>query len=591
MKKMHICIFVVILFSFFTQMYTNSNTFSCNSYEIEIVRPKEGYLYIFDNEIMPTAGDTLIIGGITVNVVTDEKDIDVCFYIDDFFKYSDDSSPYTWKWDEPSFSPHVLEVIGHKDMICPYQKIDVRCINDPSESFNPPPKPLLVEPSNTNVLYNPDCTLVTKEFTIIRAIDLHLSENIISAVFEYSKDGENWIPINAYLPENHEEIVLNDGYNTKVGQDTWSAGWSLAGFSEGEYYIKVIMEDKWGRIGTDTKKIYYDPTPPYPKILSPLNEDVKGKINITASSKDKDIIMMRVLCSPLLPDYFKQNGLGREKDDHIGPAGDDGINRYCTPTATKNALHRLAKNYDPLLFPPDETDEAKNIAMAKELAIWMRTSPNSGTATIGTSPEDFYESDDVSSGIHAYLYARGFRDDKAEDYFVTSYKTAYDIKENELQPVTTSINWDIFEIELQKGNAVIVDIHKWDREKNIIGGGHTLTGKGAKHTSSNGRHTCSFIDPKNGKEIITSWKIVEDFPSIEYPPNSGEWWIVNGIWSISPQHVTYREVGMDSNPANGWNVEWDTSSLEDGLYLIEVLFEDRQGNIGITSFHLFIRNV
>jgi len=565
MKKACICILILIL-PILTQVYADSKTFSCNSYpEIEIIKPKEGYLYIFDNEIMPILGDTVVIGGVTVNVRAYgrgyEKDIDmICFYIDDFFKHSDSSPPYTWKWNEPSISPHTMEVIGYTDNACSYQKMEIKSINTPSRTFNPPPQPLLVEPSNTNVLYNPDCTLVTEEFTVVRAIDLQLSENIVSAVFEYSRDGENWIPINAYLPKNYEEITLSGGYNTKVDHDTWSTGWSLTDLSEGEYYIKVIMEDKWGRTGTDTKKIYYDPTPPSPKILSPLGENVNGRINITATSKDKDIMRMKVVCSPLLSDYFEQKGLGREKDDYIGPAGDDGVNRYCTPTATKNALHRLATKYDALLFPPEETEDMKNIAMAKELAMWMRTTPNDGTSTIGASPEDFYESDDVSPGILAYLYARGFRDDRSEEYFVTSYKTAYVAKDNELQPIATSIDWDILETEIQKGSAVIVDIHKWNRGENVIGGGHTLTGKGVSHTSLNGKHTCSFIDPTIGKKITTSWKTIDGFHSIEYPPESGEWWIVNGIWSISPQNPNNEEIGRDSSPSNGWKVTFDTSS-------------------------------
>lgn len=588
MKKACICILILILFSIFSQAYVNSKNVSYGSYpEIEIMKPKEGYLYIFDNEIMPTGGSTIIIGGITVKVRADEKDVLICFYVDDFFKHSDSSPPYTWKWDEASLSSHDMEVMGYKDNACFYQKREVNYINTPSQVFNIPPQPLLVSPSNTNVLYNKDCTLVSEEFTVVRAIDLRNSDDIVSAEFEYSRDGENWIPITAFLPKN-PEIVLNDGNNIKVDDDAWSAGWSLADLSEGEYYIKVIMEDKWGRIGTDTKKIYYDPTPPSPRILSPREENVDGKINITVTTKDRDVVMMKVLCSPLLPDYYKQSGLGREKDDHIGPAGNDGVNRYCTPTAAKNALHRLASNYDALLFPPDESEEAKNIAMAKELAVWMKTTPNEGTATIGASPVNFYESDDVSPGIHAYLYARGFRG--AEKYFVTSYKTGYTAEGNELKPLTTSINWNIFEREIQKGSAVIVDIHKWDRKENTVGGGHTLTGEGIKHTSSNGKHTCSFIDPENGKEITTSWKTIDGFPSLEYPPHSGEWWIINGIWSIFPQYLANEEIGRDSNPSDGWKVTLNTSSLENGLYLVDVLLEDSQGNISITSFHLLINN-
>ncbi len=591
-KKYAICTSVLILCSIFTQVHANSRTgFYGSSQEIEIIKPREGYLYIFDNEIIPTAGDTIIIGEITVVVRANEKNIDmICFYIDDLFKHSDASPPYMWEWDEALISSHVIEVMGYKDNTCFYEKRLVRYTNAPSQAFNPPPKPLLVKPSNTNMLYNLDYTLVTEDFIIIRAIDLQFSEHIASVSFEYSRDGENWIPITAYLPEHPEKIILSGGDNIQVIQDVWSTSWSLVGFSEGDYYIKVIMEDRRERIGVDIKKIYYDPTPPIPKILSPLEEQVGGRINITVASKDGDVVLMKALLSPLLPDYFEQNGLGREKEDHIGPVGDDGVNRYCTPTATKNALHRLATQYDPLLFPPDETEDMMNIAMARELAVWMRTTSNGGTATVGIFPENFYEGDDVSPGIQAYLYARGFRGEKSEEYFVTSHKTAYDVRDNQLRPISTSVNWSIFESEIQKGSAVIVDIHKWNRGENVIGGGHTLTGKGVRHTSSNGIHICSFIDPENGKEITTSWKRMDRFPSIEYPPNSGEWWIVNGIWVVSPQQLHNDEIGRDSDPAGGWKTAWDTSSLENGLYLLEVFLEDSVGNIGGTSLPILINN-
>jgi hypothetical protein len=231
-----------------------------------------------------------------------------------------------------------------------------------------------------------------------------------------------------------------------------------------------------------------------------------------------------------------------------------------------------------------------NIAMARDLAMWMQTSSNGGTTTVGIFPDDFYVGDNVYPGIKAYLFARGFREEKSDDYFITSYKTSYDVKDDQLIPVDTSVYWNLYESEIQKGSAVIVDIHKWNRGENVIGGGHTLTGKGAKHTSSQGVHACSFIDPENGKEITTSWKTIRGFPTIEYPSDSGEWWLVNGLWIISPQHINYQVIGSDNNPAGGWNTVLDTRSLDNGLYLIEVIFEDSAGNIGSTSYPILVNN-
>ncbi len=71
-----------------------------------IDKPKEGYLYIFDREILPI-GKTLAIGGITIRVVSSNASLinRVEFYISKgTYEYIprevDYSPPYEWKWNE-----------------------------------------------------------------------------------------------------------------------------------------------------------------------------------------------------------------------------------------------------------------------------------------------------------------------------------------------------------------------------------------------------------------------------------------------------------------------------------------------------------
>jgi len=79
------------------------------SISIEITRPKEGYLYISDREIMPIASNkVVIIGTITIDAETNGNSVE--FYIDDELKYVDNGSPYEWQWNEFIVGNHEITV-------------------------------------------------------------------------------------------------------------------------------------------------------------------------------------------------------------------------------------------------------------------------------------------------------------------------------------------------------------------------------------------------------------------------------------------------------------------------------------------------
>jgi len=81
---------------------------------IEITKPKEEYLYIFDQEIMPLE-NTMIIGKITVEIdAYDEDGIDrIEFYIDDVLKSTYTESPYEWTWNEFVIGVHEIKVVAY----------------------------------------------------------------------------------------------------------------------------------------------------------------------------------------------------------------------------------------------------------------------------------------------------------------------------------------------------------------------------------------------------------------------------------------------------------------------------------------------
>lgn len=78
---------------------------------ISITKPRNG-LYIFDRKILPLHG-TVVVGGVTITVETSEDTSKVEFYIDNNLKYTDDTYPFSWFWDEQAFGMHNIKVLGY----------------------------------------------------------------------------------------------------------------------------------------------------------------------------------------------------------------------------------------------------------------------------------------------------------------------------------------------------------------------------------------------------------------------------------------------------------------------------------------------
>ena len=85
--------------------------------QVLIHKPREGYLYVENREIMPTiTGKTIIIGYITIEVgaTNHESGINrVEFYIDNNFQTADFDEPYEWTWDYLSFGTHQIKAVAY----------------------------------------------------------------------------------------------------------------------------------------------------------------------------------------------------------------------------------------------------------------------------------------------------------------------------------------------------------------------------------------------------------------------------------------------------------------------------------------------
>ena len=82
---------------------------------VDIVKPSQKTLYLFDREIIPLPRNTVTIGKITIEVTAyDENGIDMVeFYIDDELKYVDEEMPYEWLWNEKVMGRHEIKAIAY----------------------------------------------------------------------------------------------------------------------------------------------------------------------------------------------------------------------------------------------------------------------------------------------------------------------------------------------------------------------------------------------------------------------------------------------------------------------------------------------
>ncbi|RLF63012.1 MAG: hypothetical protein DRN33_04920 [Thermoplasmata archaeon] len=83
---------------------------------VEIVKPRDRYLYFMDTEVMSLLFKTRIIGGITVGVYAND-DISginrVEFYVDDTLMDTVYEMPFSWKWEGASPFDHIIKVVAY----------------------------------------------------------------------------------------------------------------------------------------------------------------------------------------------------------------------------------------------------------------------------------------------------------------------------------------------------------------------------------------------------------------------------------------------------------------------------------------------
>ena len=87
--------------------------------DLNVIKPKIGYLYTKNREIKTLLGNTIIMGSITIEAdVSDETSgvNRVEFYIDDELKDTASNVPYEWTLNEPLFGKHAIKIIAYDNL-------------------------------------------------------------------------------------------------------------------------------------------------------------------------------------------------------------------------------------------------------------------------------------------------------------------------------------------------------------------------------------------------------------------------------------------------------------------------------------------
>jgi hypothetical protein len=431
----------------------------------------------------------------------------------------------------------------------------------------------------------------------------------MSTLFEYSDNEIDWYPIGVDVNGGFEGFIIEEpgGDNVKIGDEGWGILWDTYALPDGDYFVRATMTDMMGEEGSWITSVHIDRGPPIPETVHPLyGEAISGLYDFIATCSDvTDVVQMELL---LFDEEYGGKGLIGRNGGGSGWFNQSGIGttvqgpNQCAPTAAANALAGLNNSG---LYPAGQAGNGS--ALRDALGGNMSTDANGTNAWRSTGgPNNEYETDDIGSGLEAYLRGRGLGCNNSDGYEVTVYRTK--LQENASTggwyPAAGSneIDWDDYDSEIRKGEAVILDIRPWNpgadgtygTEDDTTGGGHAVTGRGSNNNANpDGSHPVGINDPGDGQNHTTTWNSTGGFSRLEYPPGSSTYWLITGMWSVSPKNMTNvscSSVGIDYVPEDGFSVSCDTTVVSDGTHVFIVEMTDMDGFIGSETIAVQIDN-
>lgn len=97
---------------FYTDKY-----FDITPPSVQMEKPVEKNLYLFNIKLIPLPKNTLVIGGLTISMNIDDPNdiVKVEFYIDNQLMETVTETPYEWSWSDKTFGKHTIKTMTYDD--------------------------------------------------------------------------------------------------------------------------------------------------------------------------------------------------------------------------------------------------------------------------------------------------------------------------------------------------------------------------------------------------------------------------------------------------------------------------------------------
>jgi len=466
------------------------------------------------------------------------------------------------------------------------------------------------------VIYNPRNGSWVSGLTGVSAAEMSDAKDVVSTLFEYSQDGETWNIIRLDT-DGRANTFPREVYDPSW--DGWGALWNTSDMPEAWYDIKATMTDLTGQWRSTQTTVYVDPTPPYPVIVEPaFDQMVQDTVRIKIFTEDEDV------AGVIFSAFRVYTSSDYEKDVPFPPQG-----YGCAPAAVAASLLWLDdyKNekgdepFDDLVPPGLEGQDGKKLCEKLNKDYFKTTNKD----PMGQVGEHATSDKNVMKGIADYLNDRNKAGMKQK--FTVKAIKANPQDKNAIWPDTLppNINW----VQYYKTMLPHEDI--------------TLFLDGEKQNGDDWGHSVTANSFRSSLEIdwtmdgcvwaqIPPWKIdfmdhngdtyreveVDEHGNVKglenYYPNLKPGGQSADMIVISPE-ATYSELEkaleewqklpsdwmplghgtpLPRDPYEAhlypYSFPWDTTTVEDGHYLLMATIVDDMGNEASSMIWITVNN-
>jgi len=508
-----------------------------------------------------------------------------------------------------------------------------RTETEPAKTSKEFPTPYIVtpRPDDRSPSYP---VLISGDIVRVRALEMNRSEDVVWTRFEYN-DGTQWRLIGVDK-DPLDDVNQSDLKGTGLfgGFLGWEADWDTSGLADGNYSLRATMKNRAGNTGSLEMKVSYERTRPAPKLQARDGQVVRGNWSFGATTADLDTqLMILQYWDGSNSSHDQGPGVGPMGQHDVGPNRDNGdgstTNMFCAPTAAANGLMRLGqkdarilngadakgnnwtvfinKNIEHYvsLYPDDpkdsldKHDEVKsffgnqtkfsgpyikdgkltNLGLSMVLACKMRTDIDNGTAY-----------SNIRAGLDDFLREQGIDG----NYTVSPW----DFESAGASGTSNGSAWANLTKVIRENETVIINIYHGDENGTTV---HSLTAKDFKvREGQRGppRRWVSVVDPLGGAMDLPFGEDKDGNGAVAY---NGKAYYISNITSISPDDSTrnkyyaaaflpVRPVNFDGDGRNGWAVAWDTTTVNDGFYLVRATLVDDRVNLGRDTVEVIVDN-